>query len=61
MQFNRFFHFYFLNIDMSVTIQIMNLKCSMCVVKFPVKGSVSQILDLVFIQREKTGYFLHFS
>ena len=34
-----FFHFYFLNINISVTIQVINLKFAICVLKYPVEGN----------------------
>ena len=41
--YNQFFHFYFLNIDISVNIQVINLKFAMCVPKYLFKGSLSRI------------------
>ena len=41
-EFIMVFFTYFLNIDISVTIQVINLKIAMCVLKYPVEGSVSQ-------------------
>ena len=41
-----FFHFYFLNINISLTIKVFNLKFAMCVLKYLLKGSLSQIFYL---------------
>ena len=40
------FFTYFLNIDISVTIQVINLKFAMCVLKYLHEGSDPQILYL---------------
>ena len=39
-----FFHFYFLNSDISVNIRVMRLTFSACDLKVLLEGSVSQIL-----------------
>ena len=36
-----FFHFYFLNIDISLTIKVFNLKFAMSVLEYLLEGSVS--------------------
>ena len=43
---NRFLHFYFLNMDISVTIYIMDLEFSVCVLNVCPEGSMSQIFYL---------------
>ena len=43
---NRFFHFYFSNMDSSVTIYITELKFSVWILKVLLKGNVSRILFL---------------
>ena len=56
---NHFFHFYLLNIDISVTIMVLDLTLSLRVPKVLIEGSVSQIFDLglSFILCQKTGNF----
>ena len=54
------FFTYFLNIDISSTIQVINLKFSMCVLKCLLEGSVSQIFCLgpsyhVMYKKKKKG------
>ena len=49
------FHFYFLNNDISVSVQVINLKFNLCFPKFVIEGSVSQInthreLAIIFLQ-----------
>ena len=41
-----FFHFYVLNIDISVTICVIGLKFSVCALKVLFEGKVSQNFDL---------------
>ena len=43
---NRFFHFYFLNSDISGNIKVINMKFSVRFLKVRPEGSVSQIFDL---------------
>ena len=57
------FHFYFLNIDISVTIYITELKFSVWILKVLVEGSVSQFLFLgpsYHLMTKKTGNFFSF-
>ena len=56
---NRLFHFYFLNMDISVTIHIIHLKFSVCILKIRLEGSISNISiwALVFILWKKMGSF----
>ena len=42
----HFYHFYFLNIDISVTIQVFGLTFMVCVLKVTLEGSMSQYFDL---------------
>ena len=41
----RLYHFYFLNIDISITTKVCDLNFSVCVLKVPVEGKVSGILN----------------
>ena len=40
------FYFYFFNKDFSVTTQVVELKFSVCALKFPLEGIESQNFDL---------------
>ena len=55
-----FFPFYFLNSDISVTINVMKLKFSECDHKGPFEGSVLFYLGLSFYLIQKKGNFLYF-
>ena len=44
--YNDFFHFYFLNIDISLTIYVIDLKFSVCILKVLLQGRVSQFFYL---------------
>ena len=44
---NLIFDFYFVNKDLSVTTQVIELKFSVCVLKVPLEESVSQIKILI--------------
>ena len=46
MNLNRIFHFYYLNMDFSVTIYIIKMKFSVCIITVLPEGRVSQIFDL---------------
>ena len=46
MNFNRFFHFYFLNMDISVTIYIIKLKSSVYILKALLEKNVSRVFFL---------------
>ena len=54
---NHFYHFYFLNIDISVAIKVFDLKFSVCVLGIVFEGSMSQIfyLGLSFYFMSKNG------
>ena len=43
---NLFFHFYFLNMDISLNIYTLVIQFYTCVLNIPLEGSVSQIFDL---------------
>ena len=69
---NRFFHIYFLNMDITVPIYIINLKFSVSILNVLHEGRVSQILYLspsFYFMTKKNGIlfvivfqskFLHF-
>ena len=40
-----FYNFYFLNVDISITMHDSNLTLSMCIKNIVVEGTVSQIFD----------------
>ena len=46
MNLNSIFNFYFLNKDISITIQVIDLKFSVCDPHITLEGSVSQNFDL---------------
>ena len=48
--YNDLFHFYFLNTDISVTLYVIVLRFSVCVLKDLPEGSVSQIFDLSILK-----------
>ena len=43
---NLFFHFYFLNMDISLNIYTLVIKFHTYILNIPFKGTVSQIFDL---------------
>ena len=43
---NEFLNFYFLNVDISVTMHDRNLKLYICIEYIAVEGNVSQIFDI---------------
>ena len=43
---NEFLNFYFLNVDITVTMHDLNLKLYRCIQYIAVKGTVSQIFDI---------------
>ena len=43
---NEFLNFYFLNVDISVTMHDLNLKLYRCIEYIAVEGTVSQIFDI---------------